>query len=101
LKEKEKRVTAHQELDVIVDRSSLRVIELDPQTDPRWKALLHRLSTSVIYQHPAWLAVLEEAYRYRPVHLACEDASGHLRGILPLFYRRGWRRVIHLPGNPR
>jgi hypothetical protein len=50
-----------------------------------------QLSTSVIYQHPVWLAVLEEAYGYKPMHLACEDASGTLRGLLPLFYRRGLR----------
>jgi hypothetical protein len=77
--------------DEVVSNSSLRIIELDPQTDPRWEALMNHLSTSVIYQHPAWLAVLEEAYGYKPMHLACEDATGTLRGILPLFYRRGLR----------
>jgi hypothetical protein len=35
--------------------------------------------------------VLQEAYGYTPLHLACEDGTGQLRGILPLFYRRGWR----------
>ncbi len=71
--------------------SSLRIVEIDPQTDPRWEALMNRLPMSVIYQHPAWLGVLEETYGYRPMHLACEDASGQLRGVMPLFYRRGWR----------
>ena len=83
------------ETDQTLDReagcSSLRVIELDPQTDPRWEALVNSLPTSVIYQHPAWLAVLEEAYGYKPIHLACEDTTGQLRGVLPLMYRRGLR----------
>jgi CelD/BcsL family acetyltransferase involved in cellulose biosynthesis len=84
-------VKADQRHEGVATSSSLRIVELDPQTDPRWEALMNRLHESVIYQHPAWLGVLEEAYGYTPMHLACEDASGHLRGVLPLFYRRGWR----------
>jgi hypothetical protein len=84
-------VNADQKLDRAAGSSSLRVIELDPQTDLRWETLMKTLPTSVIYQHPAWLGVLEEAYGYKPIHLACEDAAGQLRGILPLFFRRGWR----------
>jgi len=84
-------VNADQRLDGVAEHSSLRVITIDPQSDPRWETLMNSLSTSVIYQHPAWLGVLEEAYGYTPIHLACEDATGELRGILPLFYRRGLR----------
>ncbi|GHO95815.1 hypothetical protein KSF_058630 [Reticulibacter mediterranei] len=73
------------------ETSSLRIIQLNPRTDPRWEAFLSRFSTSVIYQHPAWLAVMEEAYGYTPMHLACEDSAGNLRGILPLFSRHGLR----------
>ena len=80
---------ADQTLDGVAGPLSLRVIELDPQTDPQWQALMTHLPTSVIYQHPAWLAVLQEAYGYKPIHLACEDTTGQLRGILPLMYRRG------------
>jgi CelD/BcsL family acetyltransferase involved in cellulose biosynthesis len=78
-------------LDVVAGRLPLRVVELDPQTDPRWETLMNSLPTSVIFQHPAWLGVLEETYGYKPNHLACEDATGELRGVLPLFYRRGLR----------
>ena len=77
--------------DEVVSNSPLQIRELDPQTDPRWEALMNRLSSSVIYQHPIWLGVLEDAYGYKPMHLACEDASGTLRGVLPLFYRQGLR----------
>jgi hypothetical protein len=73
------------------ESSSLHIIQLNPRTDPRWEAFMTRFSNSVIYQHPAWLAVVEEAYGYTPMHLACEDSTGNLRGILPLFYRRGLR----------
>ncbi len=84
-------MNADQRLDEVARDSSLRVIELDPQTDPRWETLMTHLPTSVMYQHPAWLGVLEETYGYKPLHLACEDSAGQLRGILPLFYRRGLR----------
>jgi hypothetical protein len=77
--------------EAVEQRSSLRVVEIDPQSDSRWEALMNHLPSSVIYQHPAWLAVVEEGYGYKPLHLACEDASGNLHGILPLFYRRGLR----------
>src|SRR5437867_5330275 len=82
---------------------ALRVIEIDPQSDRRWEALLSELPDSLIYHHPAWLQVLEEAYGYQPVHLACEDAHGQLQGILPLFYSRGLftgRRFLSLPRTP-
>jgi len=83
--------------------SSLRIIEIDPQTDSRWEALLTKLPDGLIYHHPAWLQVLEEAYGYRPVNLACEDAQGQVQGILPLFYARGFftgRRYLSLPRTP-
>jgi hypothetical protein len=70
--------------------STLRVVEVDPQSDPRWEALMTALPSALIYHHPAWLQVIEEACGYKPVNLACEDTNGQLRGILPLFYKRGF-----------
>jgi Acetyltransferase (GNAT) domain len=83
--------------------SPLQVIKIDPRTDPRWEALLSTVPGSLIYQHPSWLEVLEEAFRYKPVHLACEDSSGQLQGILPLYSMRGvftGRRYSSLPRTP-
>ncbi len=83
--------------------SGLRVIEVDPQTDPRWEALVRTVPDGLIYHHPAWLQVLEEAYGYKPVHLVCEDVNGQIQGILPLFHMRGLltgRRLTSLPRTP-
>jgi hypothetical protein len=74
-----------------VNRSPFHIVEIDPLRDSRWEALMNQLPDSTIYQHPTWLKVVEEAFRYKPLHLACEDATGALRGIPPLFYRRGLR----------
>lgn len=93
----------HQCSDCAASTSTLRVIEVNAQTDPRWEALVQVLPHSLIYHHPAWLQVLEEAYGYKPVNLACEDATGELRGILPLFYSRGLlsgSRFSSLPRTP-
>lgn len=75
--------------EVLAASSSLRVIEIDPQTDLRWEAWLASVPAcpSPVY-HPEWLKVREEAYGYKPIHLACEDTNSQLVGILPLFYRR-------------
>jgi hypothetical protein len=83
--------------------TSPRVIEVDPQADPRWEALVTALPHGLVYHHPIWLQVLEEAYGYKPITLACEDANGQLRGVLPLFYMRGLltgRRFMSLPRTP-
>ena len=83
--------------------SSLRVIKVDPQVDKRWEVLVSSLSDGLIFHHPAWLKVIEEAFNYKPVNLACEDANGQLRGILPLFSMRGLftgRRLSSLPRTP-
>jgi predicted N-acyltransferase len=72
-----------------LSESLLRIVEVDPSRDQRWETLLSRLPGGLIYHHPLWLEVLEEAYRYRPQHLACEDEHGDLLGILPLFHTQG------------
>ena len=52
-------------------REQLRVIELDPQADPRWEAFVSIHAEGLIYHHPAWLQALEHEYGHRPVALAC------------------------------
>jgi GNAT acetyltransferase-like protein len=94
---------SEQHLDPAATDSSLQVIEIDAITDPRWEALIGTLPGSLIYQHPAWLGILEEAFRYKPVHLACVNGNGQLEGILPLYYLQGiltGRRYSSLPRTP-
>jgi Acetyltransferase (GNAT) domain len=68
--------------------SSLRVVEVDPSTDLRWERFLTTQPNALIYQHPAWLQVIEEVYGDHPIHLGCFDTSGELRGLLPLCSKR-------------
>ena len=82
---------------------SLRVVEVDALSDKRWEELIPTLPQGLIYHHPGWLEVLEEAYGYKSINLACEDASGQLRGILPLVATHGLlsgRRLSSLPRTP-
>lgn len=86
-----------------VTASSLRIIETNPQRDSRWEDLINTHPQGLIYHHPAWLEVLEEAYGYRPLNLACEDAHGQLLGIFPLSSTQGLfsgRRFSSLPRTP-
>ncbi len=67
--------------------SSLRVVEVDPSTDPRWERFLTKQPNALISHHPAWLQVIE-VYGDHPSHLGCFDTSGELRGVLPLCSKR-------------
>jgi hypothetical protein len=80
-----------------------RVVEVDPQRDSRWEAFVAAHPDGLIYHHPDWLRVIERAYGHQPVGLACEDAGGQLRGVLPLFRTRGLLtgcRLSSLPHTP-
>ena len=88
----------------------LRVVLVDLRTDKRWEAFLADHPDAVIYQHPGWIRALEDEYGRECIALACEDASGQLRGILPLMATSGlpWdlggprtrRRLSSLPRTP-
>ena|ERR1700736_4239947 len=68
---------------------SLRVVEVDPQTDARWERFVATHPDGTIYHHPAWLDTLQREYGGRTLGLACEDGSRQLRGVLPLMYTKG------------
>ena len=83
--------------------TSARIISIDPLTDQRWERFVSTHPDALVFHHPAWLRALEEAFDYQPVHLACEDADGELRGVLPLFAMRGvvtGYRFSSLPRTP-
>jgi|SRR6266850_3618573 len=90
-------------------KNGLRVVVVDLRTDKRWAAFLASHPDAVIYQHPGWIRALEKEYGRECIALACEDASGQLRGILPLMATCGlpWdlgshqtRRLSSLPRTP-
>lgn len=86
------------------------VIEVDPQTDPRWQDFVADHPDATVYHHPAWLQVLGREYRQDGVHLACVDGAGRFRGVLPMILTRGvpgglggavaGRRLASLPRTP-
>lgn len=90
--------------------SNMRVIETDPQTDPRWAALVLSHPSGSVYHHPAWLKVLSREYQQASLYLACESESGQLLAVMPMLYTRGLpfniggpltgRRLSSLPRTP-
>src|ERR687895_71516 len=69
--------------------SSVEIHAVDPRRDARWEAFLGTRPEALVYQHPAWLRVLERTYGYEPVALAAECESGEFGGVLPLVRKRG------------
>ncbi len=89
---------------------NLRVIETDPETDPRWRAFVLSHPRGSIYHHPAWLQTLSREYGQKVLCLACESQSGRLLAAMPTMYTRGLpfkvggsltgRRLSSLPRTP-
>ena len=40
----------------------MRVVEVDPQTDPRWEAFVAAHPDGLVYHHPAWLQALQPTW---------------------------------------
>jgi Acetyltransferase (GNAT) domain len=88
----------------------IRVVQVDPQTDPRWGAFVLAHPDGSIYHHPDWLQVLQREHRQQRMHFACENKDGDLLAVLPLLYTRGiplnsrstlaGRRLASLPRTP-
>lgn len=80
-----------------------RVIEVNPQADPRWSTFVAAHPEALIYHHPLWLEVIHRGYGHEPACLACEDHDGVFQGVLPLFRMRGLltgRCLSSLPHTP-
>jgi len=88
----------------------LRAVEIDVRSDQRWDLFVRHHPDALIYHHSNWLAVLEEEYGQKFRCLACEDADGCVRAILPLIQTQGMpfkigrspsgRRWSSLPRTP-
>ena len=77
----------------------LRVVGINPQTDPRWLPFVLAHEAATIFHHPNWIRVLESTYNFRSVCLACVR-NEDIVGILPLLEVRSWltgRRAVCLP----
>jgi CelD/BcsL family acetyltransferase involved in cellulose biosynthesis len=108
------RVPATAEVSFLCDKRTvhecdLRVLEIDPEADPRWDAFVAAHPDGLIYHCASYLRTLAQEYGNRSLFLACVAPGGQLRGILPLFYTRGFplqkrglfgRRLTSLPRTP-
>jgi hypothetical protein len=81
----------------------LHVVQVDPRADESWDAFVEAHPEGWVFHHSAWLQAMEATYGFEPVHLACRDARGVLRGVLPLFRVNGpitGRGLYSLPRTP-
>jgi len=94
----------------IANRSACRLTEIDVSADRRYEQFVASRPEAVIFQHRAWLQVLEREYGVHSLVLGCEDQNRELVGVLPLFHTRGLplglggalgcRRLSSLPRTP-
>jgi CelD/BcsL family acetyltransferase involved in cellulose biosynthesis len=78
------------------------VVRVDATSDPRWSEFIRQRPDALVYHHPAWAAVLAEAYGYADASLAALR-NGGVVGALPLFRTRGLlrgRQLASLPHTP-
>ena len=83
--------------------ADLDVVHVESTREPRWAPFVEGRPEALVYHHPAWIEVLSETYGYTEASLAAVDRDGVLRGVLPLFRRRGLlsgRRLTSLPHTP-
>jgi hypothetical protein len=90
--------------------AALRIVAVDPRGDPAWNAYAASHPDALPFHHSGWIAALRDEYRQEVVGLACVDARGRWRGILPLVCTRGLplglggrlgaRRLASLPRTP-
>lgn len=89
---------------------TVRVIECEPLTDPRWLSFVLQHPERTIYHHPAWIRVLEDEFAQAGEHLACQTSDGQLVAVLPMLRTKGMpfnfgghygsRRLASLPRTP-
>ena len=65
------------------------ISKIDFKTDSRWQSFVADHPHGSVFHHPGWIDALENEYDRECISLACEDANGQLRGILPLFQTSG------------
>jgi hypothetical protein len=79
--------------------SPASVRPIDPLGDARWDSFVRARPDATAYHLSAWSAILADAYRFQPRHLALER-DGELLGVLPLMGKKGplsGRRLRSLP----
>ncbi|HON00481.1 MAG TPA: GNAT family N-acetyltransferase [Acidobacteriota bacterium] len=80
---------------------NLRIVELDPLTDPRWDRMVERHPVGWLTHTSTWARILLRSFPHlRPHYLALEDATGELWGGLAAMEfssRLTGRRLVSLP----
>jgi CelD/BcsL family acetyltransferase involved in cellulose biosynthesis len=79
----------------------LVLVELNPQTDPRWDAFVTNHPLATVYHHSAWTRVLIETFGHTPLFLGLlAPQNGRLQGALPFVFINSMitgRRLVALP----
>lgn len=78
----------------------IRVYELDPLTDRRWREFLEENRSATLFHSPGWLAALRLTYGYDIVALTTSGPGERLANGIVFCRVRSWltgRRLVSLP----
>ena len=67
----------------------MRIVARDPVADPAWAELVGSDPAATIFQHPAWLRLLRDTYRYGLEAWCVPASGGRLAAGLPVALVRG------------
>jgi CelD/BcsL family acetyltransferase involved in cellulose biosynthesis len=83
-----------------IGTTTMRVLEIDPMQDPRWRPFIEAHSHSSVFHRPEWLAALKSCYGYVPVALTSSPPGSPLEnGLLFCEVRSALtgNRLVSLP----
>jgi len=81
---------------------SIASAPLTPQALEAWDRFVRTRPDAGPMHHAGWSRVLTRCFSVRPLFLRAVGERGAVRGVLPLYERRGWlgrREVVSLPGG--
>lgn len=78
----------------------MKLLSLDPITDPRWPKFIERHPASSIFHTPQWLESLRKTYDYRPIAFTTSSEGQELQDGIVFAEIESWltgRRLVSLP----
>lgn len=81
-------------------RIDVPLIQIDPETDPRWDRFVEEHPKGLIYHLSGWKKVLEQSFRHQKGYYLCITEDDSIRAALPVFEVKSWilgNRLVSLP----
>jgi len=78
----------------------MKLLIIDPSTDPRWDSFVERHPLGTLYHRSCWKEILQRTFGYAPLYCVLEDAERNIVGGMALAFVRSvltGNRLVSLP----